>query len=203
MEPIEIVNDRGLRAWSDAATALRRGLGLEDETGALRAGLYDIPGYGPGTFAQYVLYTCLGQADANEGLATALMNIVSRRAGLMKAQAAVMEQILSGEATLESRADLGDYICDRAGESPTIGEFLTLECGFAAADLKSGIGTFSGRQAVSNKLQVCMQSTVNESEFRQADLQMALNRVEKCVVTGSNLVRQVGSSQANSARMVS
>lgn len=202
MEPIEIVNDKGLRAWSDAATALRRGLGLEDETGAIR-GLYDIPGYGPGTFAQYVLYTCLGQADANEGLATALMNIVSRRAGLMKAQAAVMEQVLSGEATLESRAAVGDFVCDRAGESPTIGEFLTLECGLTAADVKSGIGTFAGRQAVSNKLAVCMQSTINESEFRQADLQMALNRVEKCVVTGSNIVREIGRSQATSAREVS
>lgn len=203
MEPIDIVNDRGLRARGDAATALRRGLGLEDETGALQAGLYDIPGYGRGTFAQYVLYTCLGQADANEGLATALMNIVSRRAELMKAQAAVMEQILSGEAALSSRADIGGYICDRAGESPTIGEFLTLECGLTAADVKSGIETFSGRQTVSNRLQVCMQNTINESEFRQADLQMAINRVEKCVVTGSNTVRELGRSQANSARAVS
>lgn len=202
MDPIEIVNDRGLRAWGDAATALRRGLGLEDAAGAAQ-GLYDIPGYGPGTLSQYVLYTCLGQADANEGLATALMNIISRRAGLMKAQAAVLEQVLSGEATLESRANLGDFVCDRAGESPTVGEFLTLECGLTAADVKSGIGTFSGRQAVANKLEVCMQSTINDSEFRQADLQMALNRVEKCVVTGSNVVREIGRSQSIGARMVS
>lgn len=196
MGEIEIIDRIG--TWESAAAELRRGLGLDDASGCAVAQLYDVPGVGPVNLARYAMYVCLRLADVNERHSLSLSNIIARRAELVQAESKVMEWVLSGDAALDAHVDLDGYVCQRAGESPTLREFLTLECEIPADEIR-GIDTYEKRQALANRMEQSMQSALNDSEFRQADLQLAVNRIEKCLITGSNLARQLGRTGYNTA----
>ena len=199
MGAIEVINAVGSEARSAAYDDLRRQLGLDDAAGRPVGQIYDVPGAGQVNIAQYAMFVCLRQADANERLAASLGNMINSRAALISAEAKVMNQITAAPESLYELAEIGDYACLRASERPTLRDFLVLECEIDADVVDNGIDTFNKRQALAAKLEERMQGALNDSEFRQADLQAAVNRIEKCMVSGSNLVRSFGRTGFNTA----
>ena len=162
-------------------------------------GLYDIPGYGEGTIAQLAMHCWLQRMDVDNEQAVMLANAVSAKAKLVKAMGAVMSQLNAENFDENAPADVGDYECPRAGGRCSIRDFLLRECGLTDEDIAQGFDSYAKRQSVIDRLQYRIQKEMNETEYRQADLQIALNRAETCSATCSNLIRQFAKPNVNSA----
>ena len=165
-------------------------------------GLYDIPGYGKGTLAQFSMRCWLRRMDANTAHAVMLANAISAKTRLVKAMGSVMVQLLSDGCLPDDLADVGDYDCPRSGGRSTVRNFLVKECGLTDEDLSKGLETYEGRARAIDRLQYKIQEEMNENEYRQADLQVVLNRAETCSATCSNLLRQFAKPTQNSAAMM-
>ena len=163
------------------------------------SGLYDIPGYGKGTIAQLAMRCWLLRMDVDNEQAVMLANAISAKAKLVKAMASVMAQLNADGFDANAPADVGDYACPRAGGPCSVRDFLLRECGLAEDDLAKGLDDYVGRQVAIDRLQYRIQKELNENEYRQADLQIALNRAETCSATCSNLIRQFAKPTQNSA----
>ena len=163
------------------------------------SGLYDIPGYGEGTIAQLSMYCWLRRMDVDTEQAVTRANAVSAKSRLVKAMTSVLEQLNADGFSEFAPAAVGDYECPRAGGRCTVRDFLLLECGLTEEDLAQGFDGYVKRQAVIDRLQYRIQRELRENEYRQADLQIALNRAETCSSTCSNLIRQFAKPSVNSA----
>ena len=163
-------------------------------------GLYDIPGYGKGTIAQLSMYCWLQRMDVDNEQAVMLANAVSAKSKLVKAMGAVLERLNAEDFDADAPADVGDYACPRAGGPCSVRDFLLRECGLTAEDMAQGFDSYAKRQSVIDRLQYRIQKELTETEYRQADLQIALNRAETCSATCSNLIRQFAKPSENSAR---
>ena len=161
--------------------------------------LYDIPGYGEGTIAQLSMYCWLRRMDVDSEQAVTLANAVSAKSRLIKAMTSVLEQLNAEDFNEFAPADVGDYECPRSGGPCSVREFLLRECGLTEEDIAQGFDSYVKRQAVIDRLQYRIQREMSENEYRQADLQIALNRAETCSSTCSNLIRQFAKPSVNSA----
>lgn len=181
---MDVMNIEGVKA-NDAVRGLIRGMGPQP--------LYDIPGYGPGTLGQLVMYATLRQYDLAIQHAVNMANAMTRDADLLKAMAAVLNQILDGNTGYDSFVELGDYACVRCGDRPTLWEFLTGECEMNPEEFPTGSLTedITRRQTLVDKIQYNVQSRITQSEFRQVDMQVALNLANTYAATSSNLVKSV------------
>ena len=198
VEPIETVDEAGSAQRDAAYAAMMESLGYGNGVNRT-VGLYDVPGFGKATPGQFAMFVCFRQADANEQLAVSLMNLVAQRSAQIKAEAAVLQQLLTGAGTLDQRADIGDYVCLRTNESPSLGDFLIYECEIDKSLVDGGIEDFENRQKIAAKMQECLQSAMSDNELRQTDLQMTVNRVAVCMTTGSNIVSELGQSALSAA----
>ena len=163
-------------------------------------GLYEIPGYGKGTIAQMSMNCWLKRMDVDTEQAVMLANVVASKAKLLKAMANVLEQLNAEDFDEFAPANVGDYACPRAGGPCSVHDFLRRECGLTEEDLSKGLADYVGRQTAIDRLQYSIQTELSENEYRQADLQIALNRAETCSSTCSNLIRQFAKPSENSAR---
>ena len=166
------------------------------------SGLYDIPGYGPATVAQKAMYCWLQRMDVDNELAVMLANAIAAKTKLVKAMAAVMDQLNTDGLDANTPADVGDYDCPRAGGRCSVRDFLSRECGLTDEDLSKGLDDYVGRQVAIDRLQYRIQKEMSELEYRQADLQIALNRAETCSATCSNMIRQFAKPTQNSASQI-
>ena len=163
-------------------------------------GLYDIPGYGKGTISQKSMHCWLLRTDVNTEHAVMLANVVASKVKLLRAMANVLEQLNAEDFDEFSPANVGDYACPRAGGPCTVHDFLRLECGFKEEYFSKGFADYASRQTAIDRLQYSIQTELSENEYRQADLQIALNRAETSSSTCSNLIRQFAKPSENSAR---
>lgn len=161
--------------------------------------LYEIPGYGSGTVAQYALYVNLRQWGVCNDNVVTLANSVSRTAGLLNAMGRVLAQISRGDVSEYSPADVGDYVGIHTPVSPTLMEFLVDECGMEKSQVLGAFGTENSRNDLIDLFQVRIRRQLNDNEYRQADLVVALGRADSYFGAASNLVKQIGKSQMNSA----
>ena len=161
--------------------------------------LYEIPGYGSGTVAQYALYVNLRQWGVCNDNVVTLANSVSRTTGLLNAMGRVLAQISRGDVSEYSPADVGDYVGIHTPVSPTLMEFLVDECGLEKSQVLGAFGTENSRNDLIDLFQVRIRRQLNDNEYRQADLVVALGRADSYFGAASNLVKQIGKSQMNSA----
>ena len=166
------------------------------------SGLYDIPGYGKGTIAQLSMYCWLQRMDVDNEQAVMLANAVSAKSKLVKAMSSVLEQLNADDFDEFAPANVGDYGCPRAGGPCSVRDFLLRECGLTEEDIAQGFDNYAKRQSVIDRLQYRIQKELTETEYRQADLQIALNRAETCSATCSNLIRQFAKPSVNSAGQI-
>lgn len=199
VEPIETIDEAGNARRDASYAAMMESLGFGNGVNRT-VGLYDVPGFGKATPEQFAMFVCFRQADANEQLAASLMNLVAQRAALIEAEASVLQQVLAGEGTMDQLARIGDYVCHRTGETPSLADFLVYECEIDRDIVNGGIENFDRRQAIAAKLQERIQSAMSDNELRQTDLQMTVNRVSVCMTTGSNIIAELGQSALGTAR---
>ena len=181
---MEVGNIEGLRA-NDSVRELLRGMGPQS--------LYDIPGYGEGTLAQLVMFATLRQYELAIRHAVGLANAMMRDSALLEAMASVMGQVIDGKTDYNSFVELGDYVCRRAGDLPTLREFLVDECEMDGAAFPVGALTedITRRQTLIDQIQYNVQNRITQSEFRQVDMQIALNLANTYSATCSNMVKSV------------
>ena len=198
VEVIEATDVAGSARRDAAYAAMMDSLGFGNGVNRT-VGLYDVPGFGKATPGQFAMFVCFRQADANEQLAVSLMNLVAQRAALIKAESSALQQLLTGVGTIDQPADIGDYVCFRTGQNPTLGDFLIYECEIDKSLVNGGIEDFENRQKIAAKMLECLQSAMSDNELRQTDLQMTVNRVAVCMTTGSNIVSELGQSALGAA----
>ena len=176
------------------------GINAYAPSGANGVNLYGANGASGLTLPQLVAAVCLRRAAALEARSVAMMNGMTQQNGYMQVMSDVVEQIVSGNATFDSRANLPEgYRPRKAPANCTIKEFLTLECGIAESALPSAIDTYDRRVQVFTVLRQRMDSANTMSQQDAIELQSLINWRDVTYNMSGGVIAAFGTAATNMA----
>ena len=176
------------------------GINAYAPAGANVVNLYGVNGADALTLPQLVAAVCIRRAAALEARSVAMMNEMTQNNGYMQVMANIVEQIVSGDATLSTRANLPDgYRPRKASANCTIKQFLTMECGISESALPSEIDTYDRRIQAFTVLRQRMDSANTMSQQDAIDLQSLINWRDVTYNMSSGVISAYATAAGNMA----
>ena len=145
--------------------------------------MYDTGASGALTLGQLVQAVCIRSAAAYEAQSVNKMNKMTAGSVKLDAAAAWLPKLVDGSA---------DWAAAKA--------FLTGTMGISASALPANLSSYDRRMQAADALKNQMDALVQSQQEEMIDLQTMVNRRDVAFSTSSNVVRALGTSQADNAQ---